>query len=521
MSIHEAPVRYPVQRLEKVSDLEIVKQGKGFKIGYIDRQGTDQRVILTKRIEAPPEMMQRDPQAGLAFKGRKILNQIYSSVLHTNGYHNFQEETKFQHSANDIEVPSIGTNPKHFDEVRLDERKDLFASLVSPCSPIWSPLTSMGPRRCSIPSVNRSSSLKAPFIPPRRSKQPLRLHPSLLVLPRRRNEIEWKWPIAGVTRQWFTAAVLRGEFLSKERNPRTRRSFLSPLVISLSHPSVSLPWKTFRTPARLPWSSPRRSIATVSTVRWKQSLSSSRRSQSTPTLLLSSAVPTRVSSLTFTVDRRSVIWPCKSIWRVRPRTATRSPRSRRVRWRWLPTWRRARRVPRPVIWNRRSYNCVANERTFSICSPWIGIDRTSGWNWPKRNWITSSGKQVSWEEEGDLHSLCWSRCPASNTLLRHFPGRQWNSEEQDASVRRGHGWDDSTTTGGLPGAFGRLEETIRSEDRSLRIEEISDDQQHCLSEHFLLAELRVHCAVELETNAIFSQHQRGEPDEHPHGRNDR
>ncbi|CAF5182186.1 unnamed protein product, partial [Rotaria magnacalcarata] len=42
------------QCIDKVSDLEIVKQGKGFKIGYIDRQGTDQRVILTKRIEAAP-----------------------------------------------------------------------------------------------------------------------------------------------------------------------------------------------------------------------------------------------------------------------------------------------------------------------------------------------------------------------------------------------------------------------------------------------------------------------------------
>lgn len=121
-SIHEAPARYPIQRLEKVSDLEIVKQGKGFKIGYIDRQGTDQRVILTKRIEAPSDMMQRDPHVGLTFKGRKILNPIYSSVLHTNGYQQIQEDMKFQHTANDIEVPSIGTNPKHFDEVRLSQQ---------------------------------------------------------------------------------------------------------------------------------------------------------------------------------------------------------------------------------------------------------------------------------------------------------------------------------------------------------------------------------------------------------------
>jgi hypothetical protein len=109
--------RYNSQRIDKVSDLEIVKQGKGFKIGYVDRQGTDQRVILTKRIEAGPDIMARDPHVRLPYKGRKILNQVYSSVLYTNGYNTIQEDRKFQHLSDDIEVPVIGTNPQHFDEV--------------------------------------------------------------------------------------------------------------------------------------------------------------------------------------------------------------------------------------------------------------------------------------------------------------------------------------------------------------------------------------------------------------------
>jgi hypothetical protein len=109
--------RYQTHRIDKVSDLEIVKQGKGFKIGYIDRQGTDQRIILTKRIEADAEIMKRDPHVRLPYKGQRILNQIFSSVLYTNGYNSLQEDERFQHSAKDIEVPIIGTNPKHFDEV--------------------------------------------------------------------------------------------------------------------------------------------------------------------------------------------------------------------------------------------------------------------------------------------------------------------------------------------------------------------------------------------------------------------
>ena len=109
--------RYVTQRIEKVSDLEIVKQGKGFKIGYVDRQGTDQRVILTKRIEAGPDIIARDPHIRLPYKGRKILNQFCSSVLHTNGYNTIQEDRKFQRHADQIEIPIIGTNPAHFDEV--------------------------------------------------------------------------------------------------------------------------------------------------------------------------------------------------------------------------------------------------------------------------------------------------------------------------------------------------------------------------------------------------------------------
>jgi hypothetical protein len=109
--------RYHTQRIDKVSDLEIVKQGKGFKIGYVDRQGTDQRVILTKRIEAGPDIMARDPHIRQPYKGRRILNQVHSSVLYTNGYNTIQEDQKFRHSSDDIEVSVIGTNPQHFDEV--------------------------------------------------------------------------------------------------------------------------------------------------------------------------------------------------------------------------------------------------------------------------------------------------------------------------------------------------------------------------------------------------------------------
>ena len=125
--------RYHTQRIDKVSDLEIVKQGKGFKIGYVDRQGTDQRVILTKRIEAGPDIMARDPHIRQPYKGRKILNQVHSSVLYTNGYNTIQEDQKFRHSSDDIEVPVIGTNPQHFDEVCFVFRllcKYLFIALI-------------------------------------------------------------------------------------------------------------------------------------------------------------------------------------------------------------------------------------------------------------------------------------------------------------------------------------------------------------------------------------------------------
>ncbi|CAF0928389.1 unnamed protein product [Rotaria sordida] len=110
------PIRYQNHSIDKVSDLEIVKQGKGFKIGYIDRQGTDQRVILTKRIETGTDIKERDPHIRLPHKERRLLNQTFSSVLYTNGNNTIQEDKTFQHSANDIEVPTIGTNPKHFDE---------------------------------------------------------------------------------------------------------------------------------------------------------------------------------------------------------------------------------------------------------------------------------------------------------------------------------------------------------------------------------------------------------------------
>lgn len=112
-----AAARYQTQRIDKVSDLEIVKQGKGFKIGYVDRQGTDQRVILTKRIEAGPDIMARDPHVRLPYKGRKILTQVHNAVLHTNGYNALQEDKKYEQVFDDIEIPIIGTNPQHFDEV--------------------------------------------------------------------------------------------------------------------------------------------------------------------------------------------------------------------------------------------------------------------------------------------------------------------------------------------------------------------------------------------------------------------
>jgi len=123
--INKLPIRYQNQRIDKVSDLEIVKQGKGFKIGYIDRQGTDQRIILTKRIEADSDILKRDPHIRLPYKGRRILNQIFSSVLYTNGYNTFQEDKKFEHSADDIEIPIIGTDPKHFDEVCIRIHKKI------------------------------------------------------------------------------------------------------------------------------------------------------------------------------------------------------------------------------------------------------------------------------------------------------------------------------------------------------------------------------------------------------------
>jgi hypothetical protein len=125
------PIRYQTQRIDKVSDLEIVKQGKGFKIGYIDRQGTDQRIILTKRIEGGADILERDPHIRLPYKGQRILNQIFSSVLYTNGYNSLQEDTKFQRITDDMEVPIIGTNPKHFDEVCLINSFEIFLFFCS------------------------------------------------------------------------------------------------------------------------------------------------------------------------------------------------------------------------------------------------------------------------------------------------------------------------------------------------------------------------------------------------------
>ncbi|CAF4687549.1 unnamed protein product, partial [Rotaria sp. Silwood2] len=115
-STNNLPIRYQNHCIDKVSDLEIVKQGNGFKIGYSDRQGTDQRVILTKRIEAGPDIIERDPHIRLPHKERRLLSQTYSSVLYTNGNNIIQEDKSFQRSTGNIEVPTIGTNPKHFDE---------------------------------------------------------------------------------------------------------------------------------------------------------------------------------------------------------------------------------------------------------------------------------------------------------------------------------------------------------------------------------------------------------------------
>lgn len=111
------PARYSTHHVDKVSDLEIVKQGNGFKIGYVDRPGVEPRVILTKKIPAGADIMERDPQVRLPYKGRRILNQAFSSVLYTNGYNHLKEDTNFEHIADEKEVPIIGTNPKHFDEV--------------------------------------------------------------------------------------------------------------------------------------------------------------------------------------------------------------------------------------------------------------------------------------------------------------------------------------------------------------------------------------------------------------------
>ena len=108
-----------IERIAKVSDLEIVKQGKGFKIGYIDRQGTDQRVILTKHIEPRPEPDEHEAQEIIVPRQqRRSLNPTFTSVLHTNGYHRIEEDFKYQRTNDPIEVPMIGTNPKDFDEVR-------------------------------------------------------------------------------------------------------------------------------------------------------------------------------------------------------------------------------------------------------------------------------------------------------------------------------------------------------------------------------------------------------------------
>ena len=159
--IHQPVLTKSFQRIEKVSDLEIVKSEKGFKIGYIDRPGTDQRIILTKHIEAGPDVLERDPHIRLPSKGRRILNPTYSSVLYTNGYNNLQEDTKFERSADEVEVLSIGTNPKHFDEVCLyfNLHNNYLHALIS-SSLIWFRSISMDLRQCYARSVSRLSSLK-------------------------------------------------------------------------------------------------------------------------------------------------------------------------------------------------------------------------------------------------------------------------------------------------------------------------------------------------------------------------
>jgi hypothetical protein len=110
------------QQTSKVSDLEIFKQGNSFKIGYIDRQGTDQRIILTKHVEARSDMIKCDGNIVLPCKGRKFLGQICSSVIYTNGYHAMQEDNHYRCTRHDIEVPVIGSNPENFDEVRMTSR---------------------------------------------------------------------------------------------------------------------------------------------------------------------------------------------------------------------------------------------------------------------------------------------------------------------------------------------------------------------------------------------------------------
>ncbi|CAF3429001.1 unnamed protein product, partial [Rotaria sp. Silwood2] len=113
----EQNINFNIEHLTSIVDeIQIVKQGNGFKIGYSDRQGTDQRVILTKRIEAGPDIIERDPHIRLPHKERRLLSQTYSSVLYTNGNNIIQEDKSFQRSTGNIEVPTIGTNPKHFDE---------------------------------------------------------------------------------------------------------------------------------------------------------------------------------------------------------------------------------------------------------------------------------------------------------------------------------------------------------------------------------------------------------------------
>lgn len=130
------PVRYSTHHVDKVSDLEIVKKGNNFKIGYVDRQGVEPRVILTKRITAGPDILERDPQVRLPYKGRRILNQIFSSVLYTNGYNHLQEDKNFEYLADEKEVPIIGTNPKHFDEVSRFEYQIVSFFCVFFSSPI-------------------------------------------------------------------------------------------------------------------------------------------------------------------------------------------------------------------------------------------------------------------------------------------------------------------------------------------------------------------------------------------------